>query len=213
MGKVFAYISMSLDGYVAGPKPDLKEPLGIGGEQLHEWIFKLKSWRKPHGLAGGEEGSDNDIASEAINRTGAVIMGRKMFSGGEGPWGKDPKADGWWGANPPFHCPVFVLTHHARDKVIKQGGTTFTFVTDGIESTLSQAKAAAKGKDISVGGGAEAIQEFIKAGFLDELQVHVVPILLGGGTPLFDNLEGIELEKISVIDSPGVTHFKFKPKK
>jgi len=209
MGKVFADISMSLDGFIAGPKPTLKDPLGQGGEQLHEWIIKLEAWRKPHGLPGGEAGPDGKIIEESFTRTGAVIMGRKMFSGGEGPWEKDPKADGWWGENPPFHVPVFVLTHHPRETVKKQGGTTFTFVTDGIESALSQAETAAGDKDVSIAGGANAIQQFIKAGLLDELQIHIVPILLGGGTPLFANLGGAKLEKTRVIDSPFVTHLKY----
>jgi dihydrofolate reductase len=212
MGKVFADISMSLDGFVAGPKPTLKEPLGQGGEQLHEWILRLAAWRKPHGKAGGETGPDNDIMKESTANTGAVIMGRKMFSSGKGPWKDDPNADGWWGDNPPFHVPVFVLTHHTRETVKKQGGTSFTFVTDGIESALSQAKAAGGDKDISIAGGANAIQQFIKAGILDELQIHMVPVLLGGGTPLLANLGDTQLEKIRVIDSPLVTHLKFRLK-
>jgi dihydrofolate reductase len=213
MGKVFAEISMSLDGYIAGPKPTLKEPLGRGGEQLHEWIFKLAAWRKPHGMSGGETGPDNDVMAESMANTGAVIMGRRMFSSGEGPWKDDPKADGWWGDNPPFHVPVFVLTSHEREKVNKEGGTSFTFVTDGIESALSQAKAVAGNKDISIAGGANAIQQFIRAGHLDELQIHVVPILLGGGVRLLENLGDTKLEKIRVIDSPLVTHLRFRIKK
>lgn len=211
--KVFADISMSLDGFIAGPKPTLKEPLGRGGEQLHEWVVKLAAWRKPHGLSGGETGPDTVVFEESIANTGAVIMGRKMFSGGEGPWVDDPNADAWWGDNPPFHVPVFVLTHHKREKVDKKGGTSFTFVTDGIESALSQAKAEAGNKDISIAGGANTIQQFIKAGLLDELQIHLVPIPLGGGTPLLDNLGDPKLEKIRVIDSPMVTHLKFRLKK
>jgi dihydrofolate reductase len=213
MGKVFADISVSLDGFVAGPKPTLEDPLGKGGEQLHEWILRLAAWRKPHGKPGGEAGPDNDIMKESTANTGAVIMGRKMFSGGKGPWKDDPNADGWWGDNPPFHVPVFVLTNHPREKVIKEGGTTFMFVTDGAESTLSQAKSAAGDKDISIAGGANAIQQFIKAGLLDELQIHIVPVLLGGGVRLLENLGDPKLEKIRVIDSPLVTHLKFKIKK
>jgi dihydrofolate reductase len=213
MGKVFADITMSLDGFIAGPKPSLKDPLGKGGEQLHEWAYRLAAWRKPHGLPGGEAGPDGDVMQETLANTGAVIMGRKMFSNGKGPWQDDPKADGWWGDNPPFHVPVFILTHHSRETVQKRGGNSFTFVTDGIESALSQAKAAAKDKDISIAGGANAIQQFIKAGLLDELQIHVVPQLLGGGTPLLVNLGDTKLEKIRLIDSPLVTHIKFKIKK
>jgi dihydrofolate reductase len=150
MGKVFAEISMSLDGFIAGPKPTLKDPLGQGGEQLHEWVVKLAAWRESHHKSGGEVNSNSNVIEETLSRTGAVIMGRKMFSGGKGPWEKDPRADGWWGDNPPFHCPVFILTSHARETVKKEGGTTFAFITDGIESALSQAKAAAKDKDVQI---------------------------------------------------------------
>jgi len=213
MGKVFADISMSLDGFIAGPKPTLEEPLGQGGEQLHEWVVRLAAWRRQHGMSGGEAGPDGDVVEESFANVGAYIMGRKMFSGGEGPWENDPKADGWWGDNPPFHVPVFVLTKNKRGVVKKRGGTSFTFVSDGIESALSQAVEAAGNKDVSIAGGANAIQQFIKAGLLDELQIHVVPILLGGGTRLLDDLGGAKLEKIRVIDSPQVTHFKFRLKK
>lgn len=210
MGKIIADISMSLDGYIAGPKPTLKEPLGRGGEQLHEWVIKLASWRNPHGMSGGETGPDNDIMEESSANIGAVIMGRRMFNGGDGPWESDTNLDGWWGDNPPFHVPVFVLTTHKREKVSKKGGTSFTFVTDGIESALSQAKKVAGNENISIAGGANVIQQFIKAGHLDELQIHMVPLLLGGGTRLLDNLGDTKLEKIKVIDSPLVTHLKFQ---
>jgi dihydrofolate reductase len=212
MGKIIADISMSLDGYIAGPKPTLKEPLGRGGEQLHEWVIRLAAWRKPHGMSGGEIGPDGDVVDESVANVGAIIMGRRMYSGGEGPWESDPNPDGWWGDTPPFHIPVFVLTKHRREKVSKKGGTSFTFVTDGIESAFSQAKKAAGNKNISIAGGANAIQQFIKAGLLDELQIHLVPILLGGGTRLLDNLGDTKLEKIRVIDSQLVTHLKFRLK-
>ena len=146
---VISDISVSLDGYVAGPNQTLEQPLGEGGEGLHEWVFGLKSWREPHGLEGGEAGLDDDVMSEAIDRKGATIMGRRMFSSGEGPWENDPKANGWWGDEPPFRHPVFVLTHHAREPLELQG-TTFTFVTDGIEAALEQARAAAEDKDVQV---------------------------------------------------------------
>jgi len=204
---------MSLDGFVAGPNPTVEEPLGKDGESLHEWVFMLEAWRKPHGRSGGETGPDNDVMKEATANTGAVIMGRKMFSGGDGPWDKDPNPDGWWGDDPPFHVPVFILTHNERETVNKDGGTTFNFVTDGIESALSQAKAGAQDKDIQIAGGAGVIQQFMKAGLLDELQIHVSPMLLHGGTRLFENLGDAKLEKIRVIDSPLVTHIKFRVKK
>jgi dihydrofolate reductase len=209
MTRIISDISMSLDGFVAGPNPTLEEPLGERGELLHEWVFALESWRKPHGLPGGERGADDEVVAETLRATGAVVMGRRMFSGGEGPWEDDPNADGWWGDDPPFHVPVFVLTHHARETVEKEGGTSFTFVTDGIEAALEQARAAAGEKDVHVPGGASAIQQCLNAGLLDELQVHVVPMLLGGGTRLFDGLdEPVELEATRVICSPAVTHLR-----
>ena len=213
MGHVISDISMSLDGYIAGPHPTLDEPLGKRGEELYEWVTKLAEWRKAHGMEGGKTGTDNDVIKEPFENTGAVIMGRKMFSGGRGPWEKDPTADGWWGDTPPFHVPVFILTSHPRKAVIKKGGTSFTFVTEGIKNALDQAKKAAGEKNILIAGGADVIQQFIKSGILDEIQVHVVPIFLGGGTPLFHNLENITLTKMRVIDSPEVTHMKFSIKK
>lgn len=212
MGQVLAEISMSLDGYVAGPNPSLDDPLGAGGERLHEWVVATEAWRERHGMAGGETGPENEIIADAIDRAGATVMGRRMFSGGEGPWEADPKADGWWGEEPPFHHPVFVLTHHAREPLPKQGGTTFTFVTEGIESALDQAREAAGDKDVSIGGGAETIQQSLEAGLVDELQIHLVPVLLGGGVRLFDGLGpgDVELETTRVIESSAVTHLRFR---
>ena len=145
MGKVVLDISMSLDGFVAGPNPSLEHPLGEGGERLHEWALGLASWRERHGLSGGDSSPSSEVVEEGLASTGAFVMGRRMFSGGAGPWEDDPNADGWWGDDPPFRAPVFVLTHHAREPVSKQGGTTFTFVTDGVESAVEQAQAAAGG--------------------------------------------------------------------
>jgi dihydrofolate reductase len=212
MGKLKLDISMSLDGFVAGPNATLEDPLGEGGESLHEWIFGLKAWREPHGLEGGEEGPDNEVVREGLQRNGAVIMGRRMFSGGSGPWEDDPKPDGWWGDEPPFHVPVFILTHHARETVPKEGGTTFTFVTDGIESALDQARAAAGDEDILVGGGAQAAQQYLKAGLLDEIMLHVSPVILGGGVRLFEGLgpDDATLELVEVIESPKVTHIRYR---
>jgi dihydrofolate reductase len=173
-------ISMSLDGFVAGPNQTLEQPLGAGGELLHEWAVRLASWREPHGLSGGEaDAVDNEVVAEGLRSTGAVIMGRRMFSGGSGPWADDANADGWWGDEPPFHVPVFVLTHHARETVVKDGGTSFTFVTDGVEAALEQARAAAGDKDVLLAGGANVAQEYLRTGLLDELQLHVVPVFLG----------------------------------
>jgi dihydrofolate reductase len=205
-------ISMSLDGFIAGPNQTLEQPLGEGGERLHEWVFPLASWRKPHGLDGGETGPDDDVVAEGIEQTGAVVMGRRMFSGGEGPWEDDPNADAWWGDNPPFHVPVFVLTHHPRETEVKEGGTTFTFVTEGIEAALEQARAAAGEKDVLLAGGADVGQQYLKAGLLDELQIHLVPLLLGGGVRLFDELgpDQIQLEGTRVIESATVAHLRFR---
>jgi dihydrofolate reductase len=211
MGKVVLDITMSLDGFVAGPNPSLEQPLGEGGERLHEWAFRLASWRERHGLSGGAIDHDNAVAEEALATTGAVLMGRRMLSGGEGPWEDDPNADGWWGDAPPFRVPVFVVTHHAREPVTKQGGTTFAFVTDGIEAAVEQARAAAGDKNVAVGGGASVAQQVLSAGLLDEMEIHLVPVLLGDGTRLLEHLEtDVRLEPTRVIDSPGVTHLRFK---
>jgi dihydrofolate reductase len=209
---LFLNISMSLDGFVAGPNPSLDDPLGKGGERLHDWALATRAWRESHGYEGGETGPESDILLETIGRAGATIMGRRMFSGGEGPWEDDPNADAWWGDEPPFHHPVFVLTHHAREPVEKAGGTTFTFVTDGIESALEQARAAAGDRDVAIGGGADVAQQYLGAGLLDELQLHVVPILLGGGVRLFDGLDagGVELEQTSALGTEAVAHLTYR---
>jgi dihydrofolate reductase len=207
---VFADISVSLDGFVAGPHPTLDDPVGQGGEQLHEWIFGLKAWREPHGMDGGEENADSELVERVVQRAGAEIMGRRMFSGGEGPWEDDPNRRGWWGDDPPFHHPVFVLTHHERAPLEMEGGTTFTFVTDGIESAVEMARAAAGDKDVRVGGGAEAIQQCIRAGLLDELHMHVVPVLLGGGTRLLEGLPAGSVAADGAAASPsGVAHLSY----
>jgi len=212
MPRFFLDISMSLDGFVAGPNATLEEPLGKGGERLHEWALRLASWRSQHGLEGGETGPDDELSRELQARVGAVVMGRKMFSGGDGPWESDPNADAWWGDDPPFHVPVFVLTHHEREPVVKEGGTTFTFVTDGIESALEQARAAAEDSDVQLSGGASVAQQYLRAGQLDELNIHVAPILLGGGVSLFGELgpdaPGLKLTK--VVESPFVTHLTYE---
>lgn len=201
MGKVTFDITMSLDGYIAGPNDGLELPLGAGGERLHEWVYDLKSWREPHGLAGGETNRDAEILEESLKTTGAIVLGKRMFDNAQG-----------WGENPPFHVPVFVLTHTAREPEVKEGGTTFTFVTDGVESALEQARAAAGDKDVAVGGGANTAQQFLKAGLVDEIQIHVAPMLLGGGIRLFDQLgpQQIDLEPTRVVESPRVTHLKFR---
>jgi dihydrofolate reductase len=210
MGKVVLDISMSLDGFVAGPNPSLEEPLGQHGERLHDWALPLASWRESHGLEGGEQSADSELMAEGIASTGAVVMGRRMFSGGAGPWEDDPNANGWWGEEPPFRKPVFVLTHHEREPLVL-GETTFTFVTDGIETAVEQARAAAGEKDVLVAGGAEAAQQVLHAGLLDEVQLHVAPVLLGAGTRLFDGVGSeTELELTRVLDSPTATHLRYR---
>jgi dihydrofolate reductase len=212
MPRLICDISISLDGFVAGPNPSLDQPLGEGGDLLHEWAFAATSWRESHGLEGGEENADSDVIDESLRATGAVVMGRKMFSGGEGPWENDPRADGWWGDDPPFHVPVFVLTHHGRETKVMEGGTSFAFVTGGIETALEQARAAAGDKDVAVAGGASVVQQCLKAGLLDELQIHLAPVLLGDGVSLFDRLriDVTALAATRVIASPSVTHLNFQ---
>ena len=207
---IASHISMSLDGYVAGPEPTLEEPLGRGGEGLHEWIFRVRSWRQAHGLEGGETGPDDDVAAEWQQGNGAYVMGRRMFSGGAGPWEDDPNADAWWGDDPPFHAPVFVLTHHPRETVVKNGGTTYTFVTGGIEAAVEQARVAAGDLDVEVAGGASIVQQVLQAGLLEELNIHVVPVFMGGGVRLFDGLEPRSLELVRVVESPHATHLRYR---
>jgi dihydrofolate reductase len=201
-------ISVSLDGYVAGPNQSPKDPLGEGGEDLHDWVIATESWRRQHGREGGERNADSAVVENASGGIGAHIMGRRMFGGGDGAW--DESWKGWWGNEPPFHVPVFVLTHHEREPLEMEGGTTFTFVTDGIESALEQAEAAAGGQDVAIAGGASAVQQYLAAGKLDELYLHVVPIILGGGERLLDNIGNPKLEPVEVVASPAVTHVKYR---
>ena len=210
MGKVVAEISVSLDGFVAGPNPTLEEPLGVGGEQLHEWIVRLKSWREPHGLPGGETGPDDELVARS-EASGAVVMGRSMFSGGVGAWEDDPNANGWWGDEPPFHKPVFVITHHERKPLIL-GETTFTFVTEGLDGAIDDARAAAAEQDVLVAGGANTIDQALAAGLVDELELHVAPVLLGAGARLFEGVgpELPRLEIAEVIPSQLVTHLRYR---
>jgi dihydrofolate reductase len=210
MGKLRVHISTSLDGYVAGPRQSQENPLGEGGEALHEWVIELKAWRELHGMEGGAVNASTPIVEEEVADVGAEIMGRGKFGPpGGGPWGADPWR-GWWGENPPFHKPVFVLTHHEREPLTR-ADTTFTFVTDGIESALEQARQAASGKDVIVGGGAAAIDQYLEAGYVEEIELHVVPILLGGGSRLFEGVgPGSRLEQVRAVEAPGVTHLKYR---
>ena len=212
MSRLRCDISISLDGFVAGPNQSEENPLGEGGERLHDWVVPLAAWREAHGKQGGEVNESARILEEARENIGAAVMGRNMFGPvGGGPWG-DGQWTGWWGDNPPYHYPVFIVTHHPRDPVEMEGGTTFHFVTDGIESALEQAKAAAGGKDVMLWGGGSIAQQYLAAGLLDELELHVVPVLLGDGARIFDNLGNAEvrLEQVRAVEAPGVTHLKYR---
>ena len=206
--QTFLNITMSVDGFVAGRNPSLEQPLGEGGEQLHDWVVVLESWRDLHGLEGGESNVDAELVRETHDRTGAFVMGRRMFSGGAGAWDDDPKANGWWGDDPPFGGPVFVVTHHQREPLIL-GTTTFTFV-DGVEDAIGQARDASGGKDVQVSGGASVAQQALDAGLLDELHIHVAPMLLGGGVRLFEQPGRRPIELAQVVGSPQVTHLQYR---
>jgi dihydrofolate reductase len=199
----YAQTSVSRDGYSAGPDPTLEDPLGRGGEQLHQWVTRLRSWREQHGLEGGDEGPESAWLDEIPQRTGAYVMGRKMFSGGSGPWADDSNANGWWGDEPPFGKPVFVVTQHARGP-LTLGATTFHFV-DGFEKAYARAIEAADGKDVQIAGGASVVRQALELGVLDELQLHTAPVELGGGTP-FPTFEGDELERI---ETPQALHVRY----
>lgn len=203
MSEVIAQLSMSLDGYIAGPDSGREHPLGIGGERLHQWVFGLRSWRREQGIKGGTHGPEDDLVADWIKRLGAVVMGHAMYITGEAPWGD----------NPPFHMPVYVVTHTPREPLTKEGGTVFHFVTEGPEHALALAREAAGDKDVSLAGGADLVQQFIRAGWLDELLLHVVPVLTGeGGRRLFDNIgdKPVEWRKTQVLDAPEATHIRLR---
>jgi dihydrofolate reductase len=203
---------MSLDGYVAGPDQGPDNPLGVGGRRLHEWVFATRAGRRMFGLEGGDEGVDDAFIARGDVGVGATIMGRNMFGPVRGPWG-DSDWTGWWGDEPPYHHPVFVLTHHPRPPISMAGGTTFHFADDGIEAALDRAVEAADGQDVRIGGGASTVQQYLKAGLIDDLHVVVVPILLGRGERLFDNLDGGPpgYECVEFASSPAVAHARFAP--
>jgi dihydrofolate reductase len=202
---------MSLDGFVAGPSQSVENPLGIGGMRLHEWAFALAIFREMHELDGGEINESTRIVEESLANIGATVMGRNMFGGHPGPWNPKNPWNGWWGIDPPFHHPVFVLTHHKREPLALEGGTTFTFVTNGIEAALEQARRAAGGNDVSLAGGASAAQQYLVADLVDEMEISLVPTLLGSGERLFDgvgdDLHGLKL--VRAVAAPQVTHLKF----
>ncbi len=203
-------LSISIDGYAAGPNQDVDNPLGVGGPRLHEWIFKTRTGRRMLGEEGGDEGLDDKFIAQGDVGIGATVMGRNMFGPIRGPW-TDEKWKGWWGDNPPYHHPVFVLTHQPRVSIPMEGGTTFHFVTDGIKAALARAFEAAGGLDVRLGGGPATIQQYLKAGLIDEMHVAIVPIFLGAGERLFDHLDGgpVGYECVELVSSPAVTHARF----
>jgi dihydrofolate reductase len=212
MSKLRCDISISLDGFVAGPNQSEENPLGEGGERLHDWVVSLAAWREAHEKEGGETSASTGVVEEARANVGAALMGRNMFGPiGGGPW--DEQWTGWWGENPPYHYPVFVVTHHPRDPVEMEGGTTFYFVTDGVESALEESKRAAGDTDVMLWGGGEIVQQYLAAGLLDELELHVVPVLLGDGSTVFPagaDARNVQLEQVRAVEAPGVTHLKYR---
>ena len=212
MTKFRCDISISADGYVAGPNQSAENPLGEGGEGLHDWVVPLAAWREAHGKAGGAVNASSQVLEESRANVGAAVMGRNMFGRiGGGDWGNG-EWKGWWGDNPPYHYDVFVITHHAREPVAMEGGTTYHFVTDGIERALERAKASANGKDVMLWGGADVVNQYLAAGLLDELELHIAPVVLGGGARLFDNLGGAEIRLVQIraVEAPGVTHVTYR---
>lgn len=207
MGKVTFHIAVSLDGYAAGPDQSLEDPIGKGGMRLHEWLFPLAVFSD---TGEGEVNESTPVVEAWTANTGAHIMGRNMFGPGRGEW--DESWTGWWGEDPPYHTPVFVLTHHEREPLAMKGGTTFHFVTNGIESALHQAQEAAGEKDVLIAGGASTIRQYLAAGLVDEFELSVVPLMLGGGERLFDNLGARlpEVEQVRAVGAPGVTHLRYR---
>jgi dihydrofolate reductase len=208
MGEVRCHIAISMDGFVAGPNQSLENPIGEGGMRLHEWMFETAGWRAHQGMEGGVDNLDSAVIEDAVRGVGAYVMGRKMFGGGAGPW--DETWKGWWGDEPPYHAPVFVLTHHPRQPLSMRGGTTFTFVTEGVDAAIGQARAAAGSRDVAVAGGASAVRQVLAAGMLDELFLHIVPIVLGSGERLLEDAGSPTFEPVEVIASPAVTHIRYR---
>jgi dihydrofolate reductase len=211
MGKLRLSITMSVDGYVAGPDQSEESPLGVGGMELHQWFFPLKEFREMHGEHGGELNASSAVAEERRRNIGATIMGRNMFGPVRGPW-PDESWRGWWGENPPYHHPVFVLTHHPRKPLEMEGGTTFYFVSEGIESALAQAKDAAGEQDVWLAGGASVVNQYLAARLVDEMDISIAPVMMGTGERLFDGVGHgvVELKQIRAVDAPGVTHIKYE---
>jgi dihydrofolate reductase len=188
MAVVVQSFALSIDGYGAGPRQDLENPLGVGGLKMMEWFFHTRTWQRMHGQDGGETGVDDQMAAEGLTGNGAWILGRNMFGPIRGPW-PDDTWKGWWGDEPPYHVPAFVLTHHARDPIPMKGGTEFRFVTDGIESALAQATAVAGSNHVRIGGGVSTVRQYLRAGLIDEVHLALSPVLLGEGESLFAGLD------------------------
>lgn len=212
MSELRCHIAISADGFVAGPNQSEQNPIGEGGQRLHGWVVSLAVWRESHGMPGGEVNESTAIVEETVAEIGAGVMGRNMFGPPGGGDRGDERWKGWWGDDPPYHNDVFILTHHPRQPLEMEGGTTFHFVTDGIERALERAKESAGGQDVRLWGGAQVIQQYLAAGLLDVLELHIVPVLLGAGERLFDNVAaaGIELEQVRAVSAPGVTHVKYR---
>jgi len=207
-----ASFSLSLDGYAAGPGQDIDNPLGVGGMELHEWVFPTRTFRRMHdGAADGSTGVDDEFAARGFENLGAWILGRNMFGPVRGPW-PDESWRGWWGENPPYHVPVFVLTHHPRATLEMEGGTVFHFVTGGIHEALERARAAAGGKDVRIGGGADTIRQFLRAGLVDELHLALAPVLLGRGEALFEDVDmrALGYRCVEHVASEKATHMVFR---
>src|SRR3954447_9606437 len=201
-------LSISLDGYAAGPNQSLENPIGEGGMRLHQWVLKTDTWREQHGQSGGERSPDSEVVEEVTRNVGAYIMARNMFPPARGDW--DLEWRGWWGEDPPYHTPVYVLTHYPRESLEMEGGTTFHFVTEGIEAALERARADAGDRDVLIAGGASTINQYLAAGLLDELQLHIAPVVLGAGERLLEDVGDPTLEPVEVVHSPAVTHVKYR---
>jgi len=213
MSRLSYGVSMSLDGFVAGDNQGPDNPLGVGGELLHAWMRELEVWRAQAGQTGGGSNASTKVLKEEGENIGAIVMGRNMFGGGPGPWSSEQPWRGWWGENPPFHRPVYVLTHYEREPLAMDGGTTFTFVTGGIHAALDLAREAAGGQDVALFGGGSTAGEYLAAGLVDEVSIHLVPVILGAGVRLFDNPDlasTLRLEQVSAMEAPGVAHLKYR---
>jgi len=203
-------VTVSIDGYMAGPDQSLEEPLGVGGEDLHRWLTELEVWRRAAGLGGGITNASSRVVEEAQADVGAYVMGRNMFGGGRGPWGDDPPWRGWWGDDPPYRVPVFVLTHHPRESLPMEGGTTFHFVTAGVDRAIDQAREVARDRDVVIAGGADVIRQCLRAGHVDRFELNLAPVILGAGERPLADVGDLRLEQIRAIEAPRVTHVSYR---